>query len=139
VTATDTTAPAQVGTIYSRSWGYDQTNVDYYEIVSISKTGKTGKARQLKTAAAEAPDGAEGFRQSDRVTAATGPDRFVTDPRCARCSNHHPNEPGWDGHEFTDLYTWKASTDQVTVTTYGDHAYRWDGQPDYQTASGWGH
>lgn len=133
-----TSSPASVGTVYSRSWGYDQTNVDYYELVSISKTGKTGKARQLKTAAAEADD-SSGFRQSDRVTAATGPDRFVTDGRCSRCSNRHPGEKGWDGHEFSDLYTWQARTDQVTVTTYGDHAYRWDGQADYQTALGWGH
>lgn len=126
---TDTT----LGTVYSRSWGYDQTNVDYYEIVSISATGKTGKARQIHTATVESAG------QSDRVTAATGPDRFVTDGRCARCSNRHPGEKGWDGHAFSDLYTWQARTDQVTVTSYGDHAYRWDGQPDYQTATGWGH
>jgi hypothetical protein len=131
-------ATATVGTIYSRSWGYDQTNVDYYELVSISKTGKTGKARQVKTVAAAVLED-DPFRQSDLVCAAIGPDRFVTDGRCARCSNRHPGEPGWDGHAFTDLYTWKASTDQVTVTTYGDHAYRWDGEPDYQTAFGWGH
>jgi hypothetical protein len=127
------TATVKIGDVFSRSWGYDQTNVDYYEIVSVSKTGKTAKARRLKTATVESAG------HSDRVTAATGPDRFDDRPSCTRCSNRHPGEAGWDGHAFTDLYTWQARTDQVTVTTYGDHAYRWDGQPDYQTASGWGH
>lgn len=138
--STDTTAPAtvEVGTVFVRSWGYDQTNVDYYEIVSVSSTGKSAKARKLKTVAAEPAD-PDGFRQSDRVTAATGDNRFVEDPSCARCSNRHKDKPGWDGHKFTDLYTWQARTDRLTVTHYGDHAYRWDGKPDYQTALGWGH
>ena len=72
------------------------------------------------------------------MTAATGPDRFVPDPRCSRCDNRHDG-PGWDGHAFSDEFTWQARTDYLTVTTYGDHAYRWDGQPDYQTAHGFGH
>jgi hypothetical protein len=125
------TATARIGDVFVRSWGYDQTNVDYYELVEVSRTGKTGKARKLKTVAVEQ------LGQSDRVTAATGPDRFATDPGCARCSNRHQGERGWDGHAFTDLYTWQARHDRVT-TGYG-HAWRWDGQPDYQTASGWGH
>jgi hypothetical protein len=125
-------ATAKIGDVFVRSWGYDQTNVDYYELVEISSTGKTGKARQLKTMVVEQ------LGQSDRVTATTGPDRFVDRPSCARCSNRHQGERGWDGHPFTDLYTWQARHDRVT-TSYGDHAYRWDGQPDYQTAAGWGH
>jgi hypothetical protein len=128
-----TTSAAGVGTVYSRSWGYDQTNVDFYEIVSVSKTGKTGKARKIRSALVSA------HGTSDRVTADTSAERFDIDSGCARCSNRHEGSAGWDGHAFTTDYTWKASTDQVTVTSYGDHAYRWDGRPMYQTGYGFGH
>lgn len=30
-----------VGDVFYSSWGYDQTNIDYYKVTSISKTGKT--------------------------------------------------------------------------------------------------
>ncbi len=137
MTATTTAATVKVGDIFVRSWGYDQTNVDFYEIVEVSKTGKTAKARKNKGAIV--PDGDDSTLRStsDRVVPATGPDRFEDNPRCARCSNRHPGEPGWDGHAFTALYTWQARFDRVTDDW--DHAYRWDGQPEYQTASGWGH
>lgn len=29
-----------VGDIFCCSWGYDQTNIDYYEAVAVSKTGR---------------------------------------------------------------------------------------------------
>ena len=37
----------EVGTIFNNSWGYDQTNQDFYKV--ISKTAKSVKVRQLKT------------------------------------------------------------------------------------------
>jgi hypothetical protein len=125
-------APATPGTVYVRSWGYDQTNVDYYELVEVSKSGKSGKARKLRSVLVASGG------SSERVTAATGPERFVTDPRCARCSNYHAGLAGWDGHTFSDLYSWSAKYDRITVGK-GEHAFRWDGQSDYQTAAGWGH
>jgi acetyl-CoA acetyltransferase len=27
----------QIGTIFASSWGYDQTNVDFYEVVKVTK------------------------------------------------------------------------------------------------------
>lgn len=131
-----------VGTIFVRAWGYDQTNIDYYEIVSVSGTGKTAKARKLKLTVV-----GEGSGHYDQVAPATGPDRFVEDGRCTRCGNHHRNDqgeldsnaPGWNGHQFSDTYTYLARHDSLTVTTYGDHAWRWDGVPDHQTALGYGH
>lgn len=132
----------KVGDVFYRSWGYDQTNVDFYELVSLSSTGKTGKAKRLKNVSVYDDGGPTTY-----VTAATGPGRFATDERCTRCSNHHRDANGqmsteahgWDGHKYSDTYTYKASTDQVTVTSYGDHAYRWDGVRKYETGVGWGH
>jgi hypothetical protein len=128
----------KVGDVFERSWGYDQTNVDFYEVVSVSASGKTGKARRVKSVHVSAT----------AVTAATGADRFVEDARCAKCSNHHRNAAGerdktaagWDGHAYRDTYTYRAKTDSVVVDgSYGDHAYRWDGSTRYQTAYGYGH
>ncbi len=38
---------AKVGDVFHSSWGYEQTNTEYYKIVEISKTGKTGKVVQV--------------------------------------------------------------------------------------------
>lgn len=38
---------AKVGDVFHSSWGYDQTNTEYYKIVEISKTGKTCKVVQV--------------------------------------------------------------------------------------------
>jgi hypothetical protein len=127
-------ATVKVGDVFVRSWGYDETHVDFFELVSLSSSGKTGKAKRLKNQVARH----DGY-SSERVTPATGDDRFDDRGNCARCGNYHRDAKGWDGHTFTDLYTWQARHDRVTVTTYGDHAYRWDGKPEYQTAYGFGH
>lgn len=36
-----------VGQIFYASWGYDQTNIDFVQVVSVSKTGKTVICRRL--------------------------------------------------------------------------------------------
>lgn len=38
---------AAVNDVFHSSWGYDQTNTEYYKIVSISKSGKTAKVVQV--------------------------------------------------------------------------------------------
>lgn len=40
-------AAIQVGTILSRSWGYDQTNVDFYEVTAKSASGATVTFRKI--------------------------------------------------------------------------------------------
>ena len=35
------TRPVEVGDIFAASWGYDQTNVDFYEVVSVTASGKS--------------------------------------------------------------------------------------------------
>jgi len=37
----------QVGQVYYESWGYDQTNIDYVQIVSVSPSGKTVMCRMM--------------------------------------------------------------------------------------------
>jgi len=38
---------AKVGDIFYNSWGYDQTNIDWYQVVQVSPTGKTVKVRPI--------------------------------------------------------------------------------------------
>lgn len=124
-------APTTVGTVFAQSYGYDETHVAFYEITEISKSGKSGKARRIRSTV----DGSTGH--ADSVIPATGDDRFDVRQGCARCSNHHEGEQGWDGHEFTVDYTWQARYDRVTVDR-GGHASRWNGRPMYATGAGFG-
>ena len=40
-------APVKVGDIFYNSWGYDQTNIDWYQVVQVSPSGKTCKIRPI--------------------------------------------------------------------------------------------
>jgi len=35
------------GDIFYNSWGYDQTNIDWYQVVEVTKTGKSVKIKRL--------------------------------------------------------------------------------------------
>ena len=37
----------KVGDLFYSSWGYDQTNTEYFKVISISKTGKTCEVVQI--------------------------------------------------------------------------------------------
>lgn len=56
-------AKIQVGSILVNSWGYDQTNVDAYQVVAKTKSGATVTLRQIGTAT----QGENGGFMSDRV------------------------------------------------------------------------
>lgn len=48
----------KVGDIFHTSWGYDQTNTEYFKVISISKTGKTCEVVQIGS---ETVKGSEGY------------------------------------------------------------------------------
>lgn len=107
----------EVGAIFYSSWGYDQTNVDYYQVVSRTKASvrvrKIGKRRE---------DRGSG---SDRVFPAK--DQFLSD-KPARLKR---------------LKAWTYGG-QITVafhlTSYADgYLYEDDGKGKYETSVGWGH
>jgi hypothetical protein len=70
-TATPTTHDIVVGDIFEYSWGYDQTNVDYFEVVAT--TAKTVKIRKI---GAHSVPGSEGF-MSDKCVPVPG--KFVSE------------------------------------------------------------
>lgn len=103
------------GDFFRCSWGYDQTNTDFYEVLEVSASGKTIKVRQVDTAVVSESG------PSTRVAPVAGsahrwnPEVLVKHPR-----------RGFQGE-------WGFK-----VTSYST-ARLWDGVPAYETAQGWGH
>lgn len=58
----------EIGDIFEGSWGYDQTNVDFYEVVGFTPSGKSVRLRPIRKVTVP---GSEGF-MSRRVTPALG-------------------------------------------------------------------
>lgn len=47
-TTTTTIAPTvEVGDVFSSSWGWEQTNVDFYEVVALTPSGKSVRLRKI--------------------------------------------------------------------------------------------
>lgn len=115
----ETQATVEVGSIFRCSWGYDQTNVDFYEVVKISTTGKTVTVRKLRQEMVS--DNERGY-----TTVAPIPGTFIpegawnAETLVRRLKVGWQQEPGF----APESYSW---------------ASLWDGTPAYETGSGWGH
>lgn len=90
----------KVGTVLSGSWGYEQTNVEFWQVVELSPSGKTAKIREL------VQDGLEGeyhYMTGKSVPALnvfTGRERTVrvqTDGRHSHCHVDSCYLSEWDG------------------------------------------
>lgn len=97
------------GDILYSSWGYDQTNIDFYQVVSVISKSVVLREVAKKTVREE--------RGADYVVAV--PDRFTGAPL-------RKLPQGSGGHIY------------VKINSH-QHAYPWDGKPKYQTAFGFGH
>lgn len=111
--ASDYGSVIYVGDIFYSSWGYDQTNVDFYEVVE-KKSNSTVVCRQLKKKIDHSSSGG-----ADYVVPVDGADRFASDPVNCRVNKYGTiSLRGFGGDEI---------------------GYLWDGKPKYETALGWGH
>lgn len=61
----------QLGSILVSSWGYDQTNVNAYQVVGFTKSGKSARLREIST---QTVPGSEGFMSCTVVPVA---DSFI--------------------------------------------------------------
>jgi len=100
-----------VGRILYTSWGYDQTNIDFYEVTEV--VGKcTVKIRQVASALAE------GGERGPSEPVVPVPGAFL---------------------EREEEMTKRASSDNsVRIASYAS-ASEWDGKPKNQTGAYWGH
>jgi hypothetical protein len=111
-----------VGDILSASWGYDQTNVDFYQIVSVTKTG--ARLRKVTSTIVEVGSG------SDRVVPVK--DSFESRsnassyevPFTAEMGAFRRVDPARDGYsvrisDSTSAYLWKGGATWQTGNGFG--------------------
>lgn len=105
----------KIGDILSSSWGYDQTNIDWYEVVAVTPTRSSVKLRKI----------------ASRVIADRGSSVLVMPI---------PGTPDPGDRDGLKLKRIRKSSYGYTVTieSYAD-AHLWDGEPLRETASGYGH
>ena len=100
----------KVGDIFYTNWGYDQTNIDFYEVVAVR--GTRIDMKELR----QVLDSHSG--NYDAVLPAEGPDRFADDK----------------------VRTVSARADgTVTSLSSFEYPTKWDGKPKYQTDAYSGH
>ncbi len=108
--------PVKAGDVFVCSWGYDQTNIDFYEVVTVSSTGKTGEIVAIGQNVDPAGSG------SDRVT----PNRTRRGEKRRRVTF---GTTVWSRGDVRWYFN---------VTSFST-AFRWNGDQHHQTAHGWGH
>ena len=129
VEQTRTTGP-EVGDVLVSSWGYDQTNIDFWRVVSLTASGKSARivpagsrvVEQFTGGERVVPDEGDVFREQDEVT--TSRIRWFKYGGGVLVDGESRRRPDWCvgvpvGHRVT--------------------ARLWDGRSVFQTAFGWGH
>jgi len=119
VEQTRTVGPA-VGDVLVSSWGYDQTNVDFWRVVGLTASGKSAR---IMPVAQRVVDYSRG---SERVVPGTG-DVFREQDEVSTSLIR------W--YDFCDGREWCVGVPRG----YKNTARLWGGEPVYQTAAGWGH
>jgi len=94
----------EVGAILESSWGYDQTNVDFYEVVSVTPTMVT--VRKLRANVVAQP-------------------AYLT-------SRVEPVESDYDGEPIRRKVHTYGSSPFIAIESYAN-AYLWDGTPQTAT------
>lgn len=113
-------AYAKVGDILYSSWGYDQTNIDWYVVVAVSPSGKTVTLREVAGTCIDEP-GPTDARASTHDTMVPVAAHIVPDKKPLR-RRISPTDYGYS----------------VSIESYAG-AWLWDGRPRSQTGFGYGH
>lgn len=102
----------QVGNILVSSWGYDQTNIDFYEVINVTPKQVAVRKIEKKTV---------GGGGSTHNLVVPLPGRFQPGPALKKI----PQKSSMGGA-------------YVKINT-SESAYLWDGRPESETAAGYGH
>lgn len=124
------TPKATVGDILRCSWGYDQTNVDYYQVVALVGVSSV-RIRKIGKRCVRQTQG------TDYVMAVR--DSFVDDGMTEKRA-YHDDSPGYGptGTLHRIQKTHDGDRYSIRISSYS-WAYPWDGTEDYETAWGYGH
>jgi hypothetical protein len=127
-----------VGDILVSSWGYDQTNIDYYKVIAVTAKG-------VRMQAWKSANGGPCEGTYDYVIPGDGP---KTSQRCTLTGEAFYASDYWTRQEH--MVTEEApikfhrvrGTDRksayISLTSYSG-AHLWSGTPQTQTAIGFGH
>ena len=114
-------AGPQVGDVLVSSWGYDQTNIDFWRVVGLTPSGKSARIVPAGQRVVDYSKGSERVVPGELVTGADGMLGMTT------------SLIRW--YEMHGEWEWCVGV----PVGYKVTAHLWDGQPRYQTALGWGH
>lgn len=99
------------GDIFYHSWGYDQTNIEFYEVTK-KISNDTLEVRELKQKTSD--HGSGGYQNVAAI-----PGSYVGPAHKVRVTPY--------------------GISLAAFGFKSDHGYPWDGKPTYSTAAGWGH
>lgn len=102
------------GDVFYSSWGYDQTNIDFYVVESVTKSGKSVRVHRVA---------------SKRVGFELPSDLVVPDVS---------QRSTYNGESMTRRLSWWKGQPSFRVASYA-HAYLWNGEPKRETNSAFGH
>ena len=125
----------QVGDFFSAGWGYDQTNIDFHQVVSISKSGKSVKLAKCETVVHRNAFDKDRPSQTDTVF----PGDIVGEPITRRLRFYEDSR--WDAEKGESVRSWTALT--RTADWAGAPVPRWCGAGVFptreETNSAFGH
>lgn len=113
--------PFKVGDIVSNSWGYDQTNVDFYQVVEVGK-----KSVKLRSIGQKSVPGTQGFMCENVVPVK---DKFLS-------KSTHENHYKDGNPPFTKIlkaYKNKSGGIDVYLSFKHGSGNKWGGQPLYNS------
>jgi hypothetical protein len=127
--------PVKVGDFFVTSWGYDQTNVEFYKVLGFTPSGKSVRVQEWST-------------KIERASG-VGQDYLVPGdkPRSYPVWEHYDSEFGSGrrrkGEADAPIETKRLNTrydparPSISFESYRS-AWLWDGAAEYATSSGWG-
>lgn len=134
VATEDKTYTPTVGDFFYASWGYEQSNIDYFKVVGVTPSGKSVHLQKWSSACVESEGG------YTRVVPGENPSTWVDWSACTNDMDH------WDRDAAKVIRDAPVVIKRVD-TRYGVRiAWKsfaslslWDGQSKYETAPGYGH
>jgi len=128
VERTRTVGP-EVGDVLVSSWGYDQTNIDFWRVVGLTASGKSVRIVPAGQRVVDYSKGSERVVPGELVTGADGMLGMTTS-----LIRWFEVRSWFQGRTMVEE-TWAVGV----PAGYKNTAHLWDGRPVYQTAAGWGH
>jgi hypothetical protein len=113
----------KVGDFFSASWGYDQTNITFYKVIGFSSSGKSVKVQRWSLKAVDDTHVVPGEGPSEQAFWIDTPQGRERETAVAEVQLKRLNLT--------------SSTPHITADDH--YASLWDGKPEYQTATGFGH